>query len=272
MTEKERPQLDSLIKLLNDEDDIARIAMVQMIIHYSSELSEVLRQLQECDNVLLRKRSHQLQSLLIFKKRRADLFRIFHRHHDRFYMSDALIEMHLLWYEKDSASELADYYREFLRDFPDTENVSLEDLCIFFKSNRFNAVQDNTADCNLYLLGPVLDNCCATAGFAAALAIAVTEDLGLDLDLTIILFEHKFYLLDRKRSRIADIIGHWAVRDLDFSNYKTFDRTQIMRYIGSMCFANAVHDDAFRYVRILGELLSHDCETDSLPYPYSGSK
>ena len=54
----EKPKIESLLKLLNDEDDIAGAAMIQLLKHYQNELDSILKVLQECDIVLLRKRSH----------------------------------------------------------------------------------------------------------------------------------------------------------------------------------------------------------------------
>ena len=92
----EKPKIESLLKLLNDEDDIAGAAMIQLLKHYQNELDSILKVLQECDIVLLRKRSHQLQALLTFKERRKYIADIFHRRSEDFFISDALFEFHLL--------------------------------------------------------------------------------------------------------------------------------------------------------------------------------
>ena len=85
-----KPSLDALIQLLDDDDETARSAIVQLFIHYPYELDNIMLQLQECDNPMLRKRSHQLQAITLFKRRRLHLHNIIHRQDELFYLSDAL--------------------------------------------------------------------------------------------------------------------------------------------------------------------------------------
>lgn len=269
---KKIPPLDALIKLLNDEDDIARAAMLQLLIHYHAEIDHILLQLQECDNELLRKRSHQLQALINFKQRRNHLHRVLHRQEDAFFLSDCLLELHLLWYEKDSPTEVADLYSELLNDFPVELHPDLANIAAFFKEQQFVALGDSTANCDLYMLGAVLDSRYGANAFLCALSMALNEDLQSANELQILLYEHRFYLYEPSAGIICDVLNHWELRRINFSDYKVFDRSQILKYIGAVCFANSVHDDAFRYIQILCEILSADRSMKNLPYPYCGTR
>lgn len=267
MTEK-IPPFDALIKLLGDKDEIARVAMVQLMQHYALELDEVLKQLQECDDPLLRKRSHQFQALLTFKKRREFLHRIMHKQNPHYFISDALIELHLTWFEKDSPAEIAMLYQDFLKKYPANHPASIETLSSFFRDMQLAGLPDSTACGDLYMIGAVLNNGYGGNAFMAALAMAVNEDLELGLDLQTIHFEDKFYLHDKKTNIVTDIRKVWDTKTVNFSEFKIFDNSQLLKYIGALCFCNAVHRDEFRYIQIIGEILAAHHDLSSLPYPY----
>lgn len=269
---KKIPSVDALIKLLNDEDDIARAAMVQLLKHYTFELDHILLQLQECDNELLRKRSHQLQALLNFKQRRRHLGKVIHRDETKFFLSDCLLELHLLWYEKDSPVEVAELYSGLYRKFSVEYEVNLMNIAAFFRDQQFVALPNSTANCDLFMLGAVLDSCYGSNAFMSALALALYQDLSSCSELQIILYQHRFFLYEPVTNLICDVLNHWEVRQKDFSEYTEFDGSRILRYIGAICFCNAVNDDAFRYIQILGEILSENSSLKNFPYPYCGMK
>ena len=268
---KQKPSLDALIKLLNDDDDIARTAMVQLMLHYPSELNHILLQLQECSSEILRKRSHQLQAIVKFRKRRQNLHNIIHREENFFYMSDALLDLHMMWFEKDSETEIINSYQLLLKDFHALPADSPFVLTEFLKNKQFVPLPDNTGNCDIYMMGAVFDTSFGANTFFCALLIALNEDLKLGLDFEIIRFNHRFYVLHRQSNMICDILDLWSVRPLDFSGYTVFSRNQLLKFIGSICFCNAIHDDAFRYVQILAEILNTDHDTSFLPYPYGGT-
>lgn len=269
---KKVPTVESLIKLLNDEDDIARAAMVQLLKHYAFELDNISVQLQECDNELLRKRSHQLQALLNFKQRRRHLAEVIQRDETVFFLSDCLLELHLLWYEKDSLVEVAELYSGLCRKFPVESEVNLTNIAAFFREQQFVALPNSTANCDLFMLGAVLDSCYGSNAFLSALALALGQDLSPHSELQIILYQHRFFMYEESSNLICDVLNHWEVRQKDFSEYTLYDGSKLLRYIGAVCFGNAVNDDAFRYIQILGEILSENSSLKNLPYPYCGMK
>ena len=266
------PSLDALIKLLDDEDDIARIAILQLITHYQYELPEVLRQLQECDSVVLRKRSHQIQSLLIFRQRRMYLHHILKNHNRMFSISEALLAIHLMWYEKDQIIELIELYQKLLAAYPQNNSGSLHELVNFLKDRQFLGIHENATISELYMLGDVLEHTTGANSFMCALLLALNEDLRLGLKLDIINFEHKFYLYEPSSNSIVDILQYWNIRKKDFDGEKYFSRNQLLKFIGSVCFCHAIHNDAFRYVLILGEILAENHNISTLPYPYGPEK
>lgn len=266
------PSLEALLKLLTDEDDIARVAMVKLLSQYGPESEEILLQLQECDNPVLRKRSHQMQVLLTVKQRRFELFSILQRRNGNFMLGDVLQTMHLIWFDQDSSVELAKTYTNFIRTYPILETDSLKTLANFMKNHQFISFPDSSASGNLFMLGAVIDTKNGSNSFLAALLLAINEVLNLNTNLQAIYFGQKFYIYAPAENLICDIAAHWQVRKLDFSDYKIFDHAQLLKFMTSLCFCNAVHEDAFRYIQILGELLSPTRSTQYLPYPYGGSK
>lgn len=268
---KKSPSVDSLLKLLTDEDDIARVAMVQLLLQFGHESDEIIRQLQECDDPLLRKRSHQMQAMLTFKQRRLNVSNVIHNRENIFSLSGILQEFHLVWFEQDSCTEIEELYRNLLTNYPIEKKPSFARLCKFMKEYQFCSLPDGTASANLYMLGTVLESKYGSNSFFAALMLAINEDLQLNLDLQVIIFEHRFYVHDRTSNMVCDISEHWNTKILDFSTYKLCSKRQLIKYMVSLCFCNAVNDDAFRYIQILGEILLPTGDTSTLPYPYSGT-
>ena len=267
---KPPPSLESLLKLLTDEDDIARVAMVQLLCQYGHESDEILLQLQECDNPILRKRSHQMQALLTFKQRRFDFFNILHRRNCQFMLGDILQMMHLIWFDQDSSGELEKIYIDLLKTYPLNERKSLVTLADFMKNHQFIAFPDSTANGNHFMLGAVIDSQNGSCSFFAALMLAINEALALNLELQIINFEGRFYIYSPGENLLCDILSHWQLKKLNFSNYRIYDHIQLLKFMISLCFCNAVHSDSFRYIQIIGELLSPANNTQSLPFPYGG--
>lgn len=269
---KQMPSIDTLIKLLDDEDDIARAAMISLIENYSCELVHILPQLQECNNERLRKRSHQLQAFLHFKQRRAHLADVLHGRLNEFYISDCLIEMHLLWYKKDSFADIVDMYRDFVQQYPSEFLPDLNNIAAFFREKQIVHFKDDTSNSHFYILGMVLDSHYGTNSLLCALAMALHQDLDSPTQLQTIRFENKFYLYEPASNLICDTKALWEVRPIDFSNYTVFTPAQLLKFIAAMTFTEAVQDDDFRYVEVAGKILAPDGSIKNLPYPYSGTK
>ena len=267
----EKPKIESLLKLLNDEDDIAGAAMIQLLKYYQNELDSILKVLQECDIVLLRKRSHQLQALLTFKERRKFIADIFHRRSEDFFISDALFEFHLLWYDKDSVNELTEAYQELVSSLESGSFNSFFEFIEYIKLQVFAVHEDSSANIDLYLIGSVLDLHSGANSFMCLLIMALAEDLELDINFETIFFNHQFYLYEPETTLVCDLLNNFEIRKIDFTSFKKFDRSALFKFIGAMCFSNAVHDDAFRYIHILGDMLSINDNLHYLPYPYGGT-
>ncbi len=265
-----RPSLEALLKLLNDEDDIARSAILQLLQHYSNEMENILRQLQECDNETMRKRSHQIQALITFKQRRERLHNILLNKNNQFRMYDALTDLHLLWFEKDTSAEIETYYRKLLKDFPQSKAGKPFAVTDFLKRKQFIPQDDSTSNTDYCMIGNVFEHLSGTNAFLCALVTAIQEDLNLPHELEIIQVDQRFCLYHRPTGMVCDITAHWQVHSLNFSGGKTFSKSELLRYICALCFCNTVHDDAFRYVHIFSDILLPDHDSSILPYPYNG--
>ena len=65
-----KPSLESLISLLDDEDETVAVNVMAELLNRESELGELLAELQEGDNPLARRRAHQLQAAITLRRRR----------------------------------------------------------------------------------------------------------------------------------------------------------------------------------------------------------
>ncbi len=265
--------LKDLLNLLSDDDDnVARAAMVEIMEKYQDSLSIILAELQESENTSLRRRCHQLEAYLTLRKRREILREYIHlKNEQNLSVFDILIQLHLLWFDKDSFLELQELIKEFLRDFPAESKDAMQTLAEFMRNQKAVSVGENINDCELYLLGTVLDNRYGCSSFWVVFALGILEKCGLK-DIKIARMKESFYLYCPKSQRLLSPCGNWEMSDVcvSWDVFEEFDKFQIIKHFLSVIFSNAINNHEFRYVQSIGSILSNsaDASLSFLPYPY----
>ena len=94
------PSLESLISLLDDEDEHVAVSAMAELLDREQELGEVLAELQESDDALARRRAHQLQAAITLRRRRREFAAKLDA--PKVDLIDGLIDVHLQWYDNDS--------------------------------------------------------------------------------------------------------------------------------------------------------------------------
>ena len=130
-----KKKIENLIKLLDDENpQTAQAAMAEMLKH-ENELEEYLAHHQESENVLLRKRIHQLQAIIMVRRRRKKFAKIVK---DRqLSLIEGLIEVHLQWYDNDSERSIMSLWSELLATAQRYNPSTLEKLAYFMRKCGF---------------------------------------------------------------------------------------------------------------------------------------
>ncbi|MBQ9788056.1 MAG: hypothetical protein IJW31_00450 [Lentisphaeria bacterium] len=265
--------LNDLLKLLADSNDnIARAVMVEILKKYPTQVKTIAAELQESPNEIIRRRSHQLQSFLTLRERRLLLHNFIHKHEDKeLKILEALIYLHLLWFDKDSLLELKETSREFMRDFPRGSDDIFHASANFMREKKAVSIAENIADAELFLLGTVIDSHYGCSSFWCTLLLGILELYGIN-HIQVLKFEKSFYLFDKERQLMISPNENWQILAFDSKQGvpEKFDKFRLIKYLLSIIFANAVADDEFRYIFITGDILKSDSAKglSFLPYPY----
>ena len=115
-------ELEKLSLLLDDEDDNVAINVIAALLDRQDELGDLPARLQESSNELVRKRAHQLQAAITFRKRRQDFAALLEAENPDFYAG--LVLLHMLWFDRDSQVNVrADLEKFIAENSTDWNNV-----------------------------------------------------------------------------------------------------------------------------------------------------
>lgn len=261
-----RTNLESLISLLDDEDEHVAVNAMAEILSREDELGEALAVLQEGDDPLLRRRAHQLQAAITLRRRRREFSLKLEA--QKVDLIDGLIDVHLQWYDNDSRPELVRMWEEFRAEARRFPQLTLEDLSYFMRKSGFSAPPDTTLRPELYCIGPILEN---GTGAGSILGGLILELAAPEFELKLVRVMGEFALYDGEGrlllpGRNFQVCAAPGVEHCDF-----WDRRMLLRFASTTLFAAAVNSDSFRYVLTIAQALSGtegDESLDYLPYPY----
>ena len=104
--------LRSLLTLLDDPDEGIAVSVMGELLKYDSELLPLLGEFQESENKLQRKRVQQLETIINLRKRRKSFLAKLQE--EPLNIFECLIELHLLYFDRDTPEMLWDMLRTFM--------------------------------------------------------------------------------------------------------------------------------------------------------------
>ena len=258
----------NLLKLLDDENEqLAGIAMAELINRSDSRLDRVLRTLQESPNQRLRKRIHQIQSALVSRRKRQLFAKEFST--GNLSLKDAMLHLHLMWFDNDTLEEITEQWNDFLKRLgewgaPD----SLKRLLIRLKKTiQFYTVPGNPENPEALCIGTILEENTATDFMGCIVARLAADHWGFETQ--IITCRNEFFLLHN--GTVLDPRREWAPLTKDELREKVFRRwkdQELISLLSYSLFTDAVATDCFRYVHTLGCCVGKRQNLNFLPYPY----
>ena len=147
-------ELEKLSLLLDDEDDNVAINVIAALLDRQDELGDLPARLQESSNELVRKRAHQLQAAITFRKRRQDFAALLEAENPDFYAG--LVLLHMLWFDRDSQVNVRADLEKFIAESRRTPPVSLDDARAFMCRKGFAAELESTIHPENYCIGTIL--------------------------------------------------------------------------------------------------------------------
>lgn len=265
-----KSKIESLINLLDDNNmEVVQEAMGQLLKH-ENEINAYLARHQESPNPELRKRIHQLQAVMIMRKRRKSFAELLKAPDPN--MLAGLIAVHLQWYDNDSEAFLADLWQRFFKAGERFAPENISEIAYFMRKCGFRVTSTDELQADSFCIGPVLDDLAGADFILCALASELAAKWGLELE--IIRVMDNFMLIDEQGKALSPRNSWQLLSNLASSRYEFWSKKQILELASTMLFTFAVSSNSFRYIHTIGHSLAKilgEDKLDFLPYPY-GSK
>ncbi|MCF7791536.1 MAG: hypothetical protein K9M56_06020 [Victivallales bacterium] len=273
LNKKER--IPALITLLEDEDSSVSSAAMKEMLRLSSmeRISNVIKKMQDSTNPKLRQRAHQLQSII---KIRAVRTRLSSRliNPKRKDLLSGLIELHLLWYDRDNEENLKNQVNSFIAKARISGLETFKDIAVFFKKNDFITAKNSELEPDSYCIGSVLDTKIGTDILLCSIIALIAESIKIEY--SIIAFDNKFFIYDNKNCYIDPMT--WKTKTVTnkkkINNSKRFYPDSVFRFIIYQLLVCSICTASYRYVYTIGNCLKNALKeknlSDILDAPYSG--
>lgn len=257
-------ELKDRLALLADPDNDVIIPVFAALLEYHTSILPELAKLQDSADPVVRRRAHQLQSILTMRERRYNLMR---RIDEGMTFPDFMLELHLQWYDFDMSQEISRVWSDFEDEFRKSGATGLTQAAGYMKSIGFCAVPDTAGDVNVYCMGPAL----SALKMAGSLCCGMVRYLLGSSEVAVFRKGRVFGLTDGRVELYPQDGWKLTSVEQDKSAVSEFDEQKIMKFSLMMLFTHSVCGDEFRYVYTLGQALT-GCRDDSflscLPYPY----
>lgn len=262
--------IDSLLNLLDDEDEAIAVYAMGELLDRESQLGDALGLLQEFPDARVRKRVHQLQAAITLRNRRRRFLTMLHQ--PDFQLKQGLIEVHLQWFDNDSRPELEKRWAIFLASAENGNPLdSLESVSIWMRKYGMTALAESTNQPENYCIGTVLDS----HQGAASLLCGICQILSGDAGMQVVRVLGEFALQD-PAGRLLLPLRDWSIEDSGWTGqHETWDARSLAKFTSHMLFSHAVASDSFRYIQTIGQALSgvpDGALPETFPYPYCAAE
>ena len=261
--------LKHLISLLDDSNPLVGANVLAELLKYQDKLPELIKELQESHDPVVRQRIHQLQVIAAIRKQRHDFAQQVRS--NSLSLFDILLGIHLLWYDSDPPEEIIASWKKHIKTAKKFNPISLTTLGRFMRKQEYAAGQPDQFRADHYCLGSVMDErigaevilCCLAAITAASFKV----------DTRIGSAGKRFYVVDGSGMALCPA-RNWNCSPLPPSIHLFFwNRQSLVKHVLSMLFLYAVASDSFRYINTIGSCLAEIAtgkdKLDFLPYPYN---
>jgi len=261
-------KIENLISLLDDDNASSAGMVMAELLSHGDEINGVLKNFQETDNANLRRRIHQLESIVLIRQRRKTTAARM-RGLDTDIIA-GLTELHLLWYDNDSESDILRDWEKLVENSRSLHPDSIEKLAVFMKRGGFAAAPKDELEADYYCLGIVLEEMTGADFVLCAIAARIAALWGLQLRVTNLFGD--FALMDDE-GKILFPKNNWKIfPQSKKGRIREWDSRMLLRLDASMLFTCALSADSFRYVNTTGGCLAKASGLDTLdflPYPYN---
>ncbi len=268
MSRNKKTDIATLLRLLDEPNQQAAAMIMAELLEQESGLEDYLAELQESGDPLVRKRVHQLESILFLRKRRREFARKLHE--NAIDMPDGLFEIHLQWYDNDSLEVLGNEWNKLIDSAKKSSIVDIESIAYFMRKLGFSSPPPNDIQADYYCVGIIMEEFTGADVILCAMAQAIAKYFNIELQLIQVM--ESFALIDADKRVLTPKDGWRMHSPLKKDVFKVWDTSTVLKYAASMLFLSAVSSDSFRYVNTIGTCLGKamGCKNIGfLPYPYN---
>jgi len=290
---KSDPRIESLIKLLSDEDtSISAQAMSEILALdkgiESERLTHLLAEMQENSDPDIRKKVHQMQSIQRIRKRRRSFSKRLKTNTPS--LLQGLGELHAIWYDDLDTKDLSKMWSDVIREAVKSRPVTPKRLAGFMKLAGFGVCDENIQDADLYCLGAIIEDRIGSDVILAAITLEIGRSFGLKG--SIVRLNGSFGTMyvasvkdesgndesdNKLRGAVIMPSENWEIFPASGENQAEIWKTEkVLKYVAAMLFVNAVCSEGPRYIQILGSCLADKTVSDSLedflPPPFGSER
>ncbi len=269
MNKENENKIKALISLLEDDDeDIVSNAM-ERLLSIGCEIAPFIAAEQDSENQLLRKRIHQILSIINIRDLRNNFASKINQ--GKTDLWESICESHLLWYERDNIQFLNNKYDLLSSNFSEKGDFSIQNLAAFMKENGFVTSIPGDLEADFYCIGKVLDTKIGADSILCAIAIKLAKDAGIKLNIG---FNGRiFYIFSENGIVIKP--NDWKLRPNRGQFCKALDTETVIKNIIYKIYVCAVASDSYRYIYTIGNVLTQIESSNklvTLPYPFKVDK
>ncbi|MBE6379134.1 MAG: hypothetical protein E7051_10035 [Lentisphaerae bacterium] len=263
------PSADILLLsgMLDDPDDRIGVGVIARLLQKEDELGDLPAMLQESSDPVIRRRAHWLQHALNMRIRRRRIREMLEKPLSEAEAVQVLVDLHLLWFDKDIPAEIGDETEEFVRRITPELTDSLDDTELLMRKLTLLPESETTVRPESYCIGTVIRQRAGAATLICALFGALLQKHGI----VPVRVAGNFGLMDSSGNLLASG-GSWHLAKTDPDTAEVWQPEKLLRYIALTLFSCSVNSDSYRYVMSFAQTLSGD-ETpgvfDKFPYPFT---
>ncbi len=258
---------EALVTLLFDEDPKVAVQAMEKLVHEEEPLDEVLQIYQDSTDPHVRKRIHQISTVLSRQKRK-DKFKESVKSADGS-LIDGLIQLSILTNPR--LSEIAvrkDFHTLvlLLSKGMDGEPVTTEELVGFMRSNNFFVPETFALEEEMLMTDIVLKFRLGSAIILCALAFSIGKACGWEGG--VVIYDGHFCLIDKNKQLINPTLS-WKITQAEEKRCFPCRNRDIHYNVLCQLFLTSLQDGDMQEIHLYGSLLTElfDSDMSHLPYP-----
>lgn len=259
------PDILLLSNMLDDPDDRIGVGVIARLLQKEEDLGELSAMLQESSDPVIRRRAHWLQHALNMRERRSRVRKMLESTPGEDDVIQILVDLHLLWFDKDIPSEIMDETQEFVRRITPELSASLDDTELLMRKLTLLPENETTIRPESYCIGTVIRQHAGAASVLCALFGALLQKYGI----VPVRQAGHFGLMDKSGNLLVSG-GTWHLAAISPDTAEVWQLEKLLRYIAMTLFSCSVNSDSYRYVMSFARTLDGDEKIfDKFPYPFT---